>query len=136
MAVNKAIVIGFLGCDPKISTTESGIRVAKFSVATTEKAYTASNGRNIPDRTEWHNIVLWGKLVEVAERYLKKGMKVYVEGKMRTRSWEDQNRVKRYITEIHVDDLQMLSGKEDASGSPAQQGTDTTPNYNTDDLPF
>lgn len=136
MAINKAVVMGFLGADPKINTTESGVRVAKFSVATTEKAYTNTKGKNVPDRTEWHNIVIWGKLAEVAERYLRKGSKVYVEGKMRTRSWDDQNGAKRYITEIHVDDLQMLSGKEDLSENNSQQPAGNNPEIYADDLPF
>lgn len=81
MAINKAVVMGFLGADPKINTTESGVRVAKFSVATTEKAYTNTKGKNVPDRTEWHNIVIWGKLAEVAERYLRKGSKYMLREK-------------------------------------------------------
>ena len=102
-SINQATVIGFVGDEPKVSTTQAGRKVASFAIATTEKGYTAQNGTTYPDRTEWHNIVLWGKLAEVAEKFLHKGSSVFVQGKMRTRSYEDKNGLKRYITEIEGD---------------------------------
>lgn len=111
--LNKAQVIGNLGADPKIISTGDGqYKVASFSVATTEKGYTNRNGAQVPDKTEWHNIVCFGKLAEVVEKYLQKGSKVFIEGKMRTRSYDDKQGVKRYVTEINVEYLEMLDGKQ------------------------
>lgn len=107
--LNKAMLIGHLGKEPDVRTLESGIKVCQFTLATTEKGYTLKNGTQVPDRTEWHNIVLWKGLAEVAEKYLHKGDKVFVEGKIRTRSYEDGNKVKRYITEIFADNMMILS---------------------------
>lgn len=144
-SINQATVIGFVGDEPKVSTTQAGRKVASFAVATTEKGYTAQNGTTYPDRTEWHNIVLWGKLAEVAEKFLHKGSSVFVQGKMRTRSYEDKNGLKRYITEIEGDIMQMLDRKADANQSEVQQQsiqTSQTPNNpsaykkDDDDLPF
>lgn len=144
-SINQATVIGFIGDEPKVSTTQAGRKVASFAVATTEKGYTAQNGTTYPDRTEWHNIVLWGKLAEVAEKFLHKGSSVFVQGKMRTRSYEDKNGLKRYITEIEGDIMQMLDRKADANQSEVQQQsiqTSQTPNNpsaykkDDDDLPF
>lgn len=120
-SINQATVIGFVGDEPKVSTTQAGRKVASFAVATTEKGYTAQNGTTYPDRTEWHNIVLWGKLAEVAEKFLHKGSSVFVQGKMRTRSYEDKNGLKRYITEIEGDIMQMLDRKADANQSEVQR---------------
>lgn len=144
-SINQATVIGFVGDEPKVSTTQAGRKVASFAVATTEKGYTAQNGTTYPDRTEWHNIVLWGKLAEVAEKFLHKGSSVFVQGKMRTRSYEDKNGLKRYITEIEGDIMQMLDRKADANQSEVQQQStqaSQTPNNpsaykkDDDDLPF
>ena len=148
-SLNQAMVIGFLGDEPKVNTTQSERKVASFSIATTEKGYTARNGTQIPNRTEWHNIVLWGKLAEVAEMFLHKGSSVYVQGKMRTRTYEDKNGIKRYITEIEGETMQMLDRKAEynQNGGQQQQTQQTatyqpqTPNFpnankKDDDLPF
>ena len=82
-SINKATIIGFVGQEPKVDTLQTGTKVTQFSVATTEKGYTTQGGTTVPDRTEWHNIVLWGKLADVAGQYLHKGSMVYVEGKIR-----------------------------------------------------
>lgn len=139
-SINKATIIGFVGQEPKVDTLQSGVKVASFSVATTEKGYTTQSGTTIPDRTEWHNIVLWGKLAEVAGTYLHKGSSVYVEGKIRTRSYDDRNGVKRYVTEIHGDIMQMLDRKSDSSNqqqyaSQGANGNSGSANAD-DDLPF
>lgn len=119
-SINKAIIVGFLGQEPKISTLQSGTKVAQFSVATTERGYTLQNGTQVPDRTEWHNIVLWGKIAEVAGTYLHKGSSVYVEGKIRTRNYDDSNGIKRYVTEIHGDVLQMLDRRQETNSTRQQ----------------
>ncbi len=104
--VNKVILVGNLGKDPDVRTIESGRKVANFPIATTE-VYRDKNGERV-ENTEWHNIVLWGNQAEVAEKYLQKGNQVYVEGKLRTRSYEDKEGVKKYITEVVGQVMTML----------------------------
>ena len=108
MSVNKVILIGNVGQDPKITYYEGGNCVAQLSLATTEKGYTLQNGTQIPDRTEWHNLIFRGRLGEIVEKYVHKGDKLYVEGKIRTRSYDDQGGIKRYVTEIFVDNMDCL----------------------------
>ena len=95
MAVNKVILVGNVGKDPEVRYVESNVAVANFPLATSERGYTSRSGVQIPERTEWHNIVLWRGLAEVAEKYVKKGTQLYIEGKLRTRSWTDSNNVVR-----------------------------------------
>lgn len=112
--LNKAQVIGNLGNEPKVNviTTNNGLtKAASFSVATTERGYTTQSGIQVPDKTEWHNIVCFGKMAEIVERYLRKGSKVYVEGKMRTRKYEDRQGVSRSVMEIQAENLEMLDAK-------------------------
>jgi single-strand DNA-binding protein len=111
--INKAIIIGNLGHDPKISSTQSGILVANLSVATSER-YKDKNGIQ-QENTEWHRIVAFGRLAEICEQYLKKGDKVYVSGRIQTRQWEDRDGNKRYTTEIIVREFLMLGEKPAAS---------------------
>jgi single-strand DNA-binding protein len=114
--VNRVILIGNLGKDPEIRNLEGGVKVANFSLATTE-TYKGKSGEKV-DQTEWHNIVLWRGLAEVAESYLKKGNSVFIEGKIRTREWTDKDGNKRYTTEIVADNMVMLSSRRDqASGN-------------------
>jgi single-strand DNA-binding protein len=117
--LNKSMVIGNLGSDPKVVKSQSGRAVASFTVATTERAYTTSDGQQIPERTEWHNIVCFGRIAEVVQKYLHKGSKVYVEGKMRTRQFEGKDGQKHYITEINAEGLEMLDTRP--SGQQQQQ---------------
>ena len=152
MSVNKVILIGNVGRDPEVRYLDSGIAVASLPLATTDRAYTLANGTQVPERTEWHNLVLWRGLAETAEKYVYKGDKLYVEGKIRTRSYDDQTGAKRYVTEIFVDSMEMLSPRGTAApgaaaqqpgmsqGAPAQpmaqsQATPAQDNT-TDDLPF
>ena len=116
MSVNKVILIGRLGKDPDVRYLDSGVAVAQFSIATTERGYTAKNGQQVPERTEWHNLVLWRGLAETAEKYLHKGDNIYVEGKLRSRSYEDQQGVKRTIVEVYADSIDMLTPK--SAGKP------------------
>lgn len=126
--LNKAQVIGNLGSDPKISIVNNGqTKVAYFSVATTEKGYMTQSGVKTPDKTEWHNIVCFGKLADVVDKYIKKGSKVFVEGKMRKRTYEDKNRVKRSIMEINAEIIEMLDSKQ--SNQSDTQQTNQYDNY-------
>lgn len=119
MSVNKVILLGNVGKDPEVRYLDTGIAVATFPLATTDRAYTLANGTQVPERTEWHNLVLWRGLAETAEKYVHKGDKLYVEGKIRTRSYDDQTGAKRYITEIFVDSMEMLTPKGASSATPA-----------------
>ena len=123
MSVNKAIILGNVGQDPDVRSLDNGIKVANFSVATTERGYTLKNGTQVPERTEWHNIVVWRGLAEIAEKYVKKGTKLYIEGKIKTRSYEDNQGGKRYITEVYADQLELLGGSQ---GNRLEKGTRTT----------
>lgn len=111
MSVNKVILIGNVGQEPKVTYYDGGNCVAQLSLATTEKGYTLQNGTQIPDRTEWHNLIFRNRLGEIVEKYVHKGDKLYVEGKIRTRSYDDPAGIKRYVTEIFVDNMEMLSPK-------------------------
>lgn len=117
MSVNKIILIGNVGKDPEVRYFDNGGAVANFTLATTERGYTAANGTQVPDRTEWHNIVLWRGLAEIAEKYVKKGSKIFIEGKIRTRSYDDSQGNKRYITEIWGDNMELLDRKSDNQGA-------------------
>ena len=108
--VNKVILIGNLGKDPEVKYLDSGVAVANFSLATTE-SYKNKEGERV-SQTEWHNIVLWRGLAEITEKYLKKGNSVYIEGKIRSRKWEDKEGNTRYTTEILADNMTMLGKKE------------------------
>ncbi len=146
-SVNMAIVVGFVGDEPRINQTQSGRKVASFSMATTEKGYTTQKGQQIPDKTEWHNIVCWGKTAEVVEKFVRKGSSLYIQGKMRTRSYEKDGQT-RYMTEIECESMQMLDRMADAQQSqsqgiskyPIQGGTSLSQvqeqKKEDDDLPF
>lgn len=152
-SLNKVILIGNLGADPEVKHFENGGSLARFPIATSE-SYTNRNGEQVT-QTEWHNIVVRGGLVEVVNRYLNKGDKVYVEGRIRTRSWQDQaSKETRYTTEIMTDNFMMLGGKpsggasnQAAAPASSSQGSNmSNPNTNSnfgdsqdgqeDDLPF
>lgn len=148
--VNKVILVGNLGKDPEVRHLDNGRAVANFSVATSE-TYKNRQGERVTT-TEWHNVVLWTPLAEVAEKYLKKGSQVYIEGKLTTRSWDDQEGNKRYTTEVVGREMKMLGSRESntansgssqgAGSSPAPSETSSQnppapiPEDDTDDLPF
>lgn len=136
--VNKVILIGNVGADPDVKYLEGGVAVARFSLATSE-VYNNKNGERVT-QTEWHNIVLWRNLAQIAEKYVRKGMMLYVEGRLRTRSWDDPNGVKRYTTEIYGDNFQMLSRKQDNGEKPQDTSMPQAPDLgggdDSDDLPF
>lgn len=135
--VNKVILIGHLGGDPELRYTPSGAAVANLRLATNE--VWKDNEGNTQERTEWHRVVLWRKLAEIAGQYLKKGMQVYVEGRLQTRSWEDKDGVKRYSTDIVATNMQIL-GRREAEAAPELPPTDVAdvapPPPEGDDLPF
>jgi single-strand DNA-binding protein len=151
--VNKVILVGRLGKDPEVRHLESGAAVANFPLATSE-TYKDRNTGERREQTEWHNVVLWRGLADVAERYLHKGDMVYIEGKLRTRSWEKEG-ITRYTTEVVGDNMTMLGGgsgqqqgyssNRDASSTPSSvtepavsssSSTDNSGNMEDDDLPF
>ena len=145
--VNKVILVGNVGKEPDVRYIESGVAVASFSLATSE-TYLAKNGEKVTN-TEWHNIVAWRGLAELASKYINKGKQIYVEGRLRTRSYE-QDGVKKYITEIVADTIQLLGRKDDKAQSNGstqdnnypknEQAPDTANKMEadepTDDLPF
>jgi len=132
--VNKVILLGNLGKDPEVRYLDNGVAVANFSLATTEN-YKNKQGERV-SQTEWHNIVLWRGLAEVAEKYLKKGASIYVEGKIKTRKWEDKDGNTRYNTEILADNMTMLGGKQSQSDSPPLNSDSVSVDDKSDDLPF
>jgi single-strand DNA-binding protein len=115
MSVNKVILVGNVGKDPDVKSFDSGSSVATFSLATTERGYTLQNGTQVPDRTDWHNIVVSGRLAQVVDKYVHKGDKLYLEGKLRTRSYSDRSGAQRYVTEIYVDSLELFLPKNPAT---------------------
>ncbi len=134
-SVNKVILIGNLGKDPELRYAPSGSAVANFSLATSEQ-WKDQEG-NPQERTSWHNIVVWGKLAEIAAEYLKKGRKVYVEGRIQYRDYEGKDGNKRYVTEVVVNDLVMLGSRQDG-GEKEEPAPGAPPSVSEekDDLPF
>lgn len=150
-SINKVILVGNLGQDPRVSNTQSGTKIVSFSVATSESWKDKASGER-RDRTEWHNVVIFSPgLAETAERFLRKGSKVYLEGQLQTRSWDDQNGQKRYTTEVVLQNfnstLVMLDGRGNDSSSmggdvfdASSSGWDNSPSSDAsvtdDDIPF
>lgn len=136
--INKAIIVGRVGQDPKITEFKNGNKCAQFSVATTERGFTTRDGREIPDKTEWHNIVCYGNLATVIQNYVRKGSSLYVEGKIRYREFTDQQNQKRYITEINADEVQLLDKREESHQQNAsvasQSASQSTNAHLTDNL--
>ena len=145
--VNKVILIGRLGKDPEVRNLENGVAVANFTMATSETYKDRTTGEK-KETTEWHNVVLWRGLAEVSQKYLHKGDLVYIEGKLRTRSWEKEG-VTRYTTEIVADNMTMLGsrggagsnsssdyGSRSTERAPSDAGSYNAPGDSTDDLPF
>ncbi len=145
MSVNKVIILGRLGQDPELKYTPSGAAVCNFSLATTENWQDKSGQKQ--EKTEWHRIVVWGKLAELCNQYLSKGRQAFVEGRLQTRSWEAQDGNKRYMTEINANNIQFIGGQAQASNSkPAEQqsqgpmdedyNVSADANFTADDIPF
>ncbi|QED27769.1 single-stranded DNA-binding protein [Microvenator marinus] len=143
MSLNKVMLIGRLGSDPELRYTQGGQPVANFNLATNER-WNDKNGQS-QERTEWHRVVVWGKLAELCEKYLKKGRQAYVEGRLQTNSWDDKDGNKRYTTEVVAQTVQFLdggssgggggpSGRDDGPGPGPESNFDQS--FNDDDIPF
>lgn len=138
MSVNKVILLGNVGKDPEVRYIDKDVPVARFTLATSERGYTTQNGVQVPERTEWHNIVAWRGLGKLAENYIRKGSQLYIEGHLQTRSWEKDG-VARYTTEIIADVIQLLDRREKAADNvvaPAAPMTVANEPQPGDDLPF
>ncbi|MCD8266891.1 MAG: single-stranded DNA-binding protein [Prevotellaceae bacterium] len=123
MSLNKVMLIGNVGAEPEVRYVEQGVPVASFPLATTRRGYTLQNGTQVPEQTEWHNILLWRKQAEVAEKYVHKGDKLYIEGSIRTRSYDDKNGVRRYRTEIWAEAIELLSPRPKQADTRASEPT-------------
>lgn len=124
--INKVILVGNVGLDPEVRTTESGVKVARIRLATTERIFDRQTNET-KELTEWHTVTLWRGLADVADRFVRKGSQLYIEGRLRTREWVDKDNNKRYTTEILADDMKLLGRRADApaaggQSAPAQQG--------------
>ena len=152
--MNKVMLIGNVGKEPQVRYLDTGICVAQISLATTEKGYTLQNGTQVPDRTEWHSVIFWRKQAEVVEKYVHKGDKLYVEGKIQSRDWADKQGVSHKVYEIMADNLELLSPKAQTpsqsvgtsapTAAPAAKPAEVTPktpaavtpSQNQDEYPF
>lgn len=135
MSVNKVILVGNVGKDPEVKYFDNGSAVANFTLATTERGYTAANGTEIPDRTEWHNIVCWRGLAKIVEQFVKKGGQVYIEGKLRSRSYDDANGIKRYVTEVYADNVELLGRRRDDNEASPYNNANAQPSNQTNSIP-
>ncbi len=143
MSVNKVILLGHVGRDPEVRYVDKNMAVASFSLATNEGGYTLQNGTQVPERTEWHHIVAWRNLAERAEKYIRKGQLLYVEGKLRTRTWEGKDGAKHHTVEVVAEYIEMLDRRPNnpatpptPSPKPEQKEPPLPDNTPTDDLPF
>ena len=142
--MNKVMLIGNVGKEPDVRYVDQGVAVAQLSLATTEKGYTLQNGTQVPDRTDWHTVILWRRLAEIVEKYVHKGDKLYIEGRLRYRSYDDKQGQRRYVTEIWADNMEMLSPKPATPPAPTmvnesagQPSAAQQPVVSTDDaVPF
>lgn len=125
-SVNKVILIGNVGTDPEVRYLDRGVAIANFNLATTERGYTMQNGTQVPNRTDWHAIVLWRNLAEWAEKYVRKGMKLYIEGKLQTRTWEKDGQVRRK-TEVIAENIQILYRPQETQNRRAEETAADTP---------
>jgi len=121
MSLNRVMLIGNVGKDPEVHYRDNGLCVANVVLATSDRAYTMQNGTQVPERTERHNLVFWRGLAETVEKYVHKGDKLYVEGSLRSHSYDDQNGVKRYVTEVYVENMEMLTPRQTSRPQPAPQ---------------
>ena len=137
-SLNQATLIGFVGEDPKVVPTKNGKTMATFSLATTERGFTRQDGTAVEDRTDWHNIVFFGKPAEIVSKYVRKGASLFVQGKMRTRSYvSTQDNITRYVTEIIGESFQLLDRRNDAIQHRSESGEVIAQQVpNDDDVPF
>ena len=114
--INKVILLGNVGADPEIRTLDTGVKVARVRLATTERVFNRQNNETT-EHTEWHTVTLWRGLADVVDRYVRKGSQLYIEGRLRTREWTDKDNIKRYSTEILADDMKLLGRRSDSPGA-------------------
>ncbi len=122
--INKVILVGNVGIDPEVRTTESGVKVARVRLATTERLYDRQSNET-RELTEWHTITLWRGLADVVDRFVRKGSQLYIEGRLRTREWVDKDNIKRYTTEILADDMKLLGRRGDNAQGVLIRATDS-----------
>lgn len=122
------MLIGNVGAEPEVRYVDQGVAVARIRLATTERGYTLSNGTQVPDHTDWHNIILWKRLAEVVEKYVHKGDKLYVEGRLRYSTYDDKQGQRRFKTEIWADNMEMLTPKNQLTNGQPTLGTDVMGN--------
>lgn len=144
--MNKVMLIGNVGKEPDVKYYDADQAVAQFPLATTERGYVLQNGTRVPDRTDWHNIVMWGNLAKIAEKYVHKGDKLYIEGRIRYRYYDDKKGQRRFVTEIYADNMELLTSRQAQQQQPAVAETEqpkpapasasTNKNNNDDTLPF
>ena len=139
--MNKVMLIGNVGKEPDVKYYDADQAVAQFPLATTERGYVLQNGTRVPDRTDWHNIVMWRDLAKIAERYVHKGDKIYVEGRIRYRYYDDKKGQRRFITEIYADNMELLTPKQASTTVQNVQTKENTrtnikEDVNNDTLPF
>ena len=136
MSVNKVILIGNVGREPNVRYIERDVAVASLSLATSDRAYTLPNGTQVPERTEWHNLVFWRGLAQTVEKYVHKGDKLYIEGSIHSRSYDDQNGVRRTVVEIWVDNMEMLSRQPQPTAQSAQPTAQQSVQPTDNQVPF
>lgn len=145
--MNKVMLIGNVGKEPDVKYYDADQAVAQFPLATTERGYVLQNGTRVPDRTDWHNIVMWRDLAKIAEKYVHKGDKLYIEGRIRYRFYDDKKGQRRFVTEIYADNMELLTSRQTASVQPqtttspqatskTSLKTNSTTKNNDDVLPF
>ncbi len=139
--MNKVMLIGNVGKEPEVRYYDADQAVAQVSLATTERGYTLQNGTQVPDHTDWHNLVFYRKLAKIVESYVHKGDKLYVEGRIRYRSYDDKQGVRRYVTEILVENMEMLTPRSQSTPRPEQSQApvkepETTTETGDEVLPF
>lgn len=121
--MNKVMLIGNVGKEPEVRYVDRNVAVARFPLATTERGYTLPNGTQVPDRTDWHNVVLWRRLAEVVEKYVHKGDKLYIEGRLRYTAYDDKRGIRHNVTEIWAENMEMLTPKAVSNAVPQQGQT-------------
>lgn len=137
--MNKVMLIGNVGKEPEVRYVDQGVAVARISLATTERGYTLQNGTQVPERTDWHYVILWKKLAEVVEKYVHKGDKLYIEGRIRYTTYDDKQGQRRYQTEIWAENMEMLTPKSASTDSQPAAANESSPAPQTSEskgLPF
>ncbi len=125
--MNKVMLIGNVGQEPEVRYVDQGVAVARLRLATTERGYTLQNGTQVPEHTDWHNVILWRRLAEVVEKYVHKGDKLYIEGRIRYTTYDDKQGQRRYATEIWADNMEMLTPKANTPTSQPEMASEPVP---------